>query len=139
MLKFRLRSLFLLILLVALALVLVPVGQQVFKWKQGVDQLDQFAKTNFLKYGYEDVNAAAQPMFDRTIVKLRDLSPFANDEEKLLILRDCVLDLNSIQYDNKMRNSIETVERECYCDVLLQLSDFVSVDFDSELESLRDW
>ena len=116
-----------------------PTASQVIRWYSGQNQLLSFSKTNYLKYGYEDVNTAARPVFEQTIEELRKVEPFTNDNEKLAILEHCVQELNKIQYDETIKHSIESVEREMYCDIVLQLGDFVGVDFQPLLDETRDF
>ena len=87
----------------------------------------------------------------KTLMLLRNLcliGPFksftslalsAEDRTKLEVLERCVLDLNKIQYDETMKHSIETCEREVYCEIVLQLGDFVGVDFQGLLDETRDF
>ena len=137
--RFSLRTLLAGFTIVALSMATYPTASQVIRWYSGQNQLLSFSKTNYLKYGYEDVNTAARPVFEQTIEELRKVEPFTNDKEKLAILEHCVQELNKIQYDETIKHSIESVEREMYCDIVLQLGDFVGVDFQPLLDETRDF
>ena len=118
---------------------LYPTAKQIYTWRTGQKRLIEFSKTDYLKYGYEDVNAAAKPVFEHAIARLSQLGPFEEEKDKLTILEQCVLELNKIQYDDTIKNSIMSVEREIYCDIVLQFGDFVGVDFQQLLDETRDF
>ena len=123
--------------MVAIPMALYPTAKQIYTWRTGQKRLVEFSKTDYLKCGYEDVNAAAKPVFEHAIASLSQLGPFEEEKDKLTILEQCVLELNKIQYDDTIKNSIMTVEREIYCNIVLQFGDFVGVDFQQLLDETR--
>lgn len=137
--RFSLKTLLISFSMVAISMALYPTAKQIFTWRTGQKRLIEFSKTDYLKYGYEDVNAAAKPVFEQTIASLSQLGPFEKEKDKLAILEQCVLELNKIQNDDTIKNSIETVEREIYCDIVLRFGDFVGVDFQQLLDKTRDF
>ena len=137
--RFSLKTMLIGITAIAISIAGYPTAMKIYDWQSGQKRLAKFAKTHYLKYGYEDVNAAAEPVFKQTIENLCEVGPFTSEEEKLEILEHCVLELNKIQYDRNMKHSIETVERELYCDIVLQLGDCVGVDFQPLLDETRDF
>ena len=137
--SFSLKTLFVFLTLFVTFLAIYPIANRVYQWRSGQVRLAEYLSTDYLKYGYEDVNAAAKPVFDRTMQELHQLGPFAKDRTKLAILERCVLDLNKIQYDETIEHSIETCEREVYCEIVLQLGDFVGVNFQDLLDKTRDF
>ena len=139
MLRFRLRTLFIGITVVGITLALTPTINCLLTWRRGQIQLEEFAQTNYLKYGWEDVNAKARPIFEDTIKKIRLLGPFAKEGEKLKILENCVLDLNEIQNDESIENYIGDVERGSYCDVVFTIGRCAGIDFWDRINELREF
>ena len=102
--SFSLKTLFVCLTLFVTFLAIYPLPNRVYKWRAGQVRLAKFSSTDYLSYGYEDVNAAAKPVFDRTMQELYQLGPFAEERSKLEVLERCVLDLNKIQYDETIEN-----------------------------------
>ena len=141
-LNFRIRSLFFLTFIVSVGIVAAPYVSKIWTWRISVSELTEFRQSNYLKFGYADVNSKTRPIFETTIDQLIEVGPFATTDEKIEVFESCVSRLNHLNQELWMipgHGVIETVERELYCDVISILGQKVGIDINPQLEDWRDW
>lgn len=138
--RFSLKTLVVLVAVVAVILGLGPMVVREVLWMQKVSMLRELQKTNFLQYGYPESISAASPHFVALMESLAELPSSATDQQKYEQFRICVFELNQLDAD------IETVEREEFCRCLREIGKIVDLlpngdrgPFDRQILEWRDW
>lgn len=132
-----------LVTLTAVALVAIPRGIKIYRWRTSQSLLADYKKSDYLVYGYQKTRDAARPIFDEHIDRLIQLGPFATDEKKYADFKKCVSDLNMLV---EFGYDVETVEREEFCSRLGDLAVMVRLcppdnrtEFFERILDWRDW
>jgi len=104
------------------------------------EELAAFRVTPYLKYGYEDVIAAAKPIFEALIDDLIHLPENASEAERLLVFQRCVERLNEMDESEDLSYGIDTIEREEFCEQLYTIGEIVGLDPTSDfVDNWREW
>lgn len=101
------------------------------------EDLTAYRETPYLKYGDEEVIAAAKPIFEALIDDLMQLPENASEAERLLVFERCVECLNELDDSEDLSHGIDTIEREEFCEQLYEIGDIVGLD--SATDFVDDW
>jgi Leucine-rich repeat (LRR) protein len=104
-------------------------------------RLTKFSKSRYFKLedGYEDVLAAAKPAFRRLLKDLIALPADSSEADRLAPFEDCMAALNEIDANENVENSIDTNEREFFCDLLRQIAGHAGLENIDDILAQRDW
>ena len=103
-------------------------------------ELTAYRETTYLKYSYEEVIAAAKPIFKALIDALIQLPEDAAESDRLWVFERCVEHLNEMDERADLSHGIDTIEREEFCEQLYVIGELVGLDPASEfVDDWREW
>ena len=129
--RFSLRSLLIVISVLAILLAASPYALKWHRWRKCCQELANFSQTDYLEYGYQEVQDAAEPIFDRLLADLQSLSFAADVKEKTALFKRCTEELANLDGD------VETVEREEFAETTFTIARMIDLDLD--VDEYRDW
>lgn len=121
---------------VLVAAVLIATAPRVwnwFQWRKCCQNLEAYSKTDYIEFGYQEVQDAAKPTFDRLIDDLLALPFQADAKEKTALFKKCTEELAELDGTHP----VETVEREEFAETTFTIAKIIGCHID--LDEYRDW
>ena len=131
--KFSLKLLMVVVTVAAILIAATPQALNWLQWRKCCQELAAFSKTDYIEFGYQDVQDAAKPIFDRLLRDLQALPYWAGNDEKTALFEKCTKDLAELDGTH----AIETVEREEFAETTFTIAKIIGCHI--ELDEYRDW